>query len=151
MPVKPEFLDLINYSICYVLNQRLGKEEAERIFREVGKLNYRRIKEKGLIREREDPLEQLEEIARFLERMGYMERIVIRREGNQLLLDMYGVSVLPSSVELVEKGMAPSHLMTNIMFAALEEKGVRAELIDLGFDSEENHVREKWVLKSGQW
>jgi len=37
--------------------------------------------------------------------------------------------------------------MTNIMFAALEDYGISAELIDLGFDLERNHVTERWVLK----
>ncbi len=148
MPVDPVFLDLINYGICRVLNERLGKEATEEIFREVGRVCYRRARERGLIERREDPLDTLVEVARFLERAGYMERIEVTKVSeNELVLDMYGVSVLESSIELVESGMAPSHYMTNLMFAALEEHGIAAELIDLGFDREGNHVREKWVLK----
>ncbi|RLG44035.1 MAG: hypothetical protein DRN78_00775 [Thermoproteota archaeon] len=66
---------------------------------------------------------------------------------NEPELDMFGVSVLNSSVELVESGRSPSHYMTNIMFAALEDYGISAELIDLGFDLERNHVKERWILK----
>ncbi len=77
-----------------------------------------------------------------------MERIEVTEVGeDEVVLDMYGVSVLESSIELAESGMAPSHYMTNLTFAALEEHGMAAELIDLGFDREGNHVREKWVLK----
>lgn len=148
MPIDPTFLDLINYGICYVLNERYGREECEGIFREVGRICYRKMKEKGLIRSRDDPAETLIEIARFLEKMGYMERILINRiSENELELDMFGVSVLDSSVELVRSGKSPSHYMTNIMFAALEDYGIDAELIDLGFDTERNHVKERWVLK----
>ncbi len=148
MPVDPTFLDLVNYGICRALNERLGKEATEQIFREVGRICYRRARDQGMIEGKEDPLDALVEVARFLERMGYMERIVISRVSeDELLLDMYGVSVLRSSIELVDSGMAPSHYMTNMMFAALEEHGVTAELVDLGFDPEENHVREKWILK----
>ncbi len=148
MPVDPRFLDLINYGICYVLNERYGKEETESIFREVGKILYARIKEEGLISPTKNPVDTLVEVARFLEKMGYMERIDITKRGNnELELDMYGVSVLDSSVKLVESGRSPSHYMTNIMFAALQDYGIDAELIDLGFDTEENHVKEKWILK----
>ncbi len=147
MPVDPVFLDLINYGICRTLNERFGKEATEEIFREVGRICYRRAKEKGYITRGEDPLDTLVEVAKFLERMGYMERIAITEVSeDELILDMYGVSVLESSIELVDSGMAPSHFMTNIMFAALEDHEMGAKLIDLGFDPEENHVREKWVL-----
>jgi hypothetical protein len=37
--------------------------------------------------------------------------------------------------------------MTNTMFAALEELGYDAELIDLLFETDKNHVREKWILR----
>ncbi len=74
MPVDPTFLDMVNYGICYVLNERYGKKECEDIFREVGKICYGRVKERGLIRPKEDPMETLIEIAKFLERMGYMEK-----------------------------------------------------------------------------
>ncbi len=148
MPVDPRFLDLINYGICYVLNERYGKEETERVFKEVGKILYARIKEEGLITPAKDPMDTLIEIARFLEKMGYMARIdITRRSDRELELDMYGISVLDSSVKLVESGRSPSHYMTNIMFAALQDYGIDAELIDLGFDVKENHVKEKWILK----
>jgi len=128
---------MVNYGICYVLNERFGKKECEDIFREVGKICYGRVKERGLIRPKEDPMETLIEIAKFLERTGYMEKILINRVSeNELELDMFGVSVLNSSVELVESGRSPSHHMTNIMFAALEDYGISAELVDLGFDLE---------------
>jgi len=36
------------------------------------------MKERDLIRPKEDPMETLIEIARFLERTGYMEKILIK-------------------------------------------------------------------------
>jgi len=148
LPVDPEFFDMLNYSICRAVNEALGKDGAESIFRKVGEINYGILKAKGEIKPSEDPLDTLEQIARYLERVGYMEKIEIKRVSDrELLLKMHGVSVLDSSVKLVDSGMAPSHYMTNLMFAALKEYGVEAELIDLGFDVEKNVVQEKWVLK----
>jgi hypothetical protein len=60
---------------------------------------------------------------------------------------MYGVSVLESSVRLTQENKQPSHIMTNTMFAALEELGYDAELIDLLFETDKNHVREKWIIR----
>jgi hypothetical protein len=77
-----------------------------------------------------------------------MERIDIQRlSENEAIVDMYGVSVLESSVRLTQENKQPSHIMTNTMFAALEELGYDAELIDLLFETEKNHVREKWILR----
>ena len=50
---------------------------------------------------------------------------------NELELDMFGVPVLSSSVELLEFGSSPSHHMTNIMFTAPEDRGISAEPIGL--------------------
>jgi hypothetical protein len=76
-----------------------------------------------------------------------MERIEIKETDEGLQLDMYGVSVLRSSDTLVRSGMAPSHIMTNIMFAALREAGIEAELRELEIDVDKGHVREMWIFR----
>ncbi len=149
--IDPRFFDLINYALCEAVNQFLGPSKALEFFRYVGQAHYRELKKSGLIKPVGDPLDLLEGIARYLEKAGYMERIEIRRvsEG-EAVVDMYGVSVLDSSVRLTQEKKQPSHIMTNTMFAALDELGYSAELIDLMFEPDKNHVREKWIIKKGR-
>lgn len=148
--VKAEFFDTINYCICSAINEVVGPETARKIFREMGKIHYEELKKKGVIEIKpgEHPMKVLEKIARYLEASGYMERIEITQTSeDEAVVDMYGVSVLDSSVRLTDEGKEPSHIMTNTMFAALEEMGYTIELVDLLFDREMNHVKEKWILK----
>jgi hypothetical protein len=37
--------------------------------------------------------------------------------------------------------------MTNIMFAALREAGIEAELRELEIDVDKGHVREMWIFR----
>jgi hypothetical protein len=148
MMVSPQFFDLVNYSFCSAVSQFLGPEKAVELFRYMGRTHYEELKKRNLIKSDGKPMEVLESIARYLERSGYMERIEIQRlSENESIVDMYGVSVLESSVRLTQENKQPSHIMTNTMFAALEELGYDAELIDLLFETDKNHVREKWILR----
>ena len=149
-PVKDEFFDIINYCICSAVTETVGVEEARKIFRRMGRIHYEELKRRGIVRAEPSmsPMDLLESIARYLESSGYVEKIAIRRIGEEeAIVDMYGVSVLESSVRLVDEGKEPSHIMTNTMSAALEDMGYSIRLVDLLFDREANHVREKWILK----
>lgn len=146
--IDENFFDTLNYCICSAVNKFVGREKAVEVFREVGRFHFKALREKGAVKVGSTPLETLESVARYLEKSGYMNKIVIQRTGeNEAVVDMYGVSVLDSSVRLTDENKAPSHIMTNTMFAALDEMGYEAEMIDLLFDKEGNHVREKWVIK----
>ncbi len=142
--MDPKFFDLVNLALCTAINRICGKKRAEEVFREAGEVIFSLIREDVIA---EDPIATLKNIARYLERSGYMERIEIKEMENGLQLDMYGVSVLKSSNMLVKSGMAPSHIMTNTMFAALREAGIKAELKELEIDVEKGHVREMWVVR----
>ncbi len=99
-----------------------------------------------------DPYEVLRTVGKFLEDMGYMSKIRLTKvEENEVIIEMFGVSVIKSSIRLVEGGDSPSHFMTNLMFAALKEmSGVRADIYDLTLEqpsAETGYAKEKWVLK----
>lgn len=134
--------------MCDNLSRLLGKDKAEKFFREVGKTHYEELKKQGLIKVDKDPLKTLESIVDYLQSSGYMRKIVISKlSESEVVVDMFGVSVLDSSMRLTDEGKAPSHIMTNTMFAALEDLGHDVDIIDLAFDKGSNHVREKWVIK----
>jgi hypothetical protein len=142
--MDPSFFDFVNLALCTAINRICGKERAEEIFKEAEEVMFSLIRSNVV---GENPITTLKNIARYLERSGYMERIEIKETDEGLQLDMYGVSVLRSSDKLVRSGMAPSHIMTNIMFAALREAGIEAELRELEIDVDKGHVREMWIFK----
>jgi len=151
--IKPEFLDTINYSICQAVNEYLD-ERATEFFRRVGEYHLDEAMKRGLVRiERSrKPLDNLIEIARYLESTGYMKKIVIERlSEDEALVEMHGVSVTISSVRLLRDGKHPSHFMTNIMLAALRSLGIQAELRDVAFDEEAQKFKEHWrILKTSK-
>jgi len=149
--VRPEFLDFVNYNICKAYSEAHGKDAAEAFFRRVGEVGFQELKRRVGFPS-SDPYEVLKTVGGFLERMGYMSKIQLTKvEENEVVIEMFGVSVIKSSIRLVEGGDSPSHFMTNLMFAALKEvSGVRADIIDLTLEqpsAETGYAKEKWVLK----
>lgn len=146
--VKPEFLDTINYSICRAVNEHFGEKSAK-FFREVGDYHLDEAVRRGFVKIDRDrkPLDNLIEIAKYLESTGYMDKIIINRlSEDEALVEMHGVSVTTSSVKLLKEGKHPSHYMTNIMLATLDRLGIRAELEDVDFDEKACRFKEHWKI-----
>ncbi|RLI07800.1 hypothetical protein DRO42_07495 [Candidatus Bathyarchaeota archaeon] len=149
--VRPEFLDFVNYNICKAYSEKYGREAAAEFFRRVGEIGFQELR-KMVEFPSSDPYEVLRTVGKFLEDMGYMSKIRLTKvEENEVIIEMFGVSVIKSSIRLVEGGDSPSHFMTNLMFAALKEmSGVRADIYDLTLEqpsAETGYAKEKWVLK----
>ncbi len=149
--IEPEFLDLVNYGVCSALSTLHGSEAAEMVFRLAGKFNYRELKRKGIV-DSSSPIDALRSVASYLENSGYMNKIDLTEvTENEVIVDMYGVSVVESSKRLVDEEKSPSHYMTNMMFAALKDLfQIQAEITHLDIEipeEETDHVREKWILK----
>jgi len=150
--VKPEFLDFVNYNICKTYSRKYGKEACAAFFREVGETGFGELRKIIEFRSSE-PYEVLRTVANFLESMGYLAKIQLKKvEENEVIIEMFGVSVIKSSIRLTEEGDSPSHFMTNLMFAALREiSGVRADIYDLTLEqpsAETGYTMEKWILKN---
>jgi len=146
--MNPEFLDVINYSICRAVNAHF-REKSAQFFREVGEHHLEEAVRRGFVKIEPDrkPLDNLIGIARYLESTGYMEKIVIDRlSESEALVEMHGVSVTESSVRLLKEGNHPSHFMTNVMLAALGQLGIQAELKDVSFDEEAQRFKEHWKI-----
>jgi hypothetical protein len=149
--IKPEFLDFFNYGVCKALSERYGKEAAADIFRRAGEIEFENLKKIVEFKGRE-PYDVLRTVGKFLEDMGYMAKISLTKvEENEVIIEMSGVSVIASSIRLTQEGASPSHIMTNLMFAALKDLcNVRADITDLTLEqpsAESGYAREKWVLK----
>ena len=146
--IKPEFLDTINYAICRVVNEHWGQKSVE-FFREVGEHHLDEAVRRGFVKidSNRKPLDNLIEIAKYLESTGYMEKIIINRlSDDEAFVEMHGVSVTTSSAKLIRDGRHPSHFMTNIMLATLNRLGIRAELRDVAFDEQACRFKEHWKV-----
>jgi len=149
--VKPEFLDFVNYNICKAYSELHGKDVAVDFFRRVGEIGFQEMKERVDFPSA-DPYDVLRRVGEFLEGMGYMSKIQLTKvEEDEVIIEMFGVSVIKSSIILTEGGASPSHFMTNLMFAALKDVSeVRADIYDLTLEqpsAETGYAKEKWVLK----
>jgi hypothetical protein len=146
--ISPEFFDVVNYAICQAVDEFLNGKATD-FFRMVGEHHLQEALKRGLItiKPYEKPLNSLIKIARYLESVGYMEKILINKLGeNEALVEMHGVSVTNSSVKLLKENKQPSHYMTNIMLAALRKLGVEAELKDVEFDEKKRKFKEHWRI-----
>lgn len=143
--LKSDFFDVINYSICKAVDEFLDGKAIE-FFRKVGEEHFDEALKRGFVKitDKDKPLDVLIKIARYLESVGNMEKIQIGE--NEAIVEMHGVSVTRSSVELLKANKQPSHYMTNIMLAALMKLGVRAELEDVKFDEEKRYFKEHWKV-----
>jgi ABC-type transport system substrate-binding protein len=146
--IMPEFLDTINYAVCQAANEYLGTKTPE-FFKKVGEYHLEEALKRGFIRldPGDKPLNNLIKIAKYLESTGYMERIRIGKVSeSEAIIEMFGVSVTKSSVDLLNAGKHPSHYMTNIMIAALQKLGIVAELRSVDYDEKQRHFREHWKI-----
>lgn len=149
--IKPDFFDIINYSICLAVNKYLGNKTKD-FFREVGEYHLNEAIKKGLItiESGDKPLDVLIKIVKYLESTGYMEKISIDKlSEKEASIEMQGVSVAESSARLLKENKHPSHYMTNIMFAALSRFGVKADLKDLKYDLTKARFKESWKIIDG--
>jgi len=146
--ISPEFLDIINYAICQAVDEFLNGKAAD-FFRMVGEYHLDEALRRGLITIEPDdkPLNTLVKVARYLESVGYMEKILINKlSESEALVEMHGVSVTNSSVKLLRANKQPSHYMTNLMIATLRKLGIEAELKDVEFDQEKRKFKEHWKI-----
>lgn len=140
-----DFLDLITYGMCKAISKTVGTEEATKVLRLAGEVNFDELR-KFLATQETDPVRVLRKVANYLEDVGYMKKInVIKTAENRLTIEMYDAVVSPRTRRLLAEGFAPPHYMTNIMFGALKEMcGLTATLdhMEVG-----RPTREYWILK----
>ena len=149
MVVSREFFNLVTYGVFRALAELYGKEgwkvppaSGEIAFRELKK----RMKFDGL-----KPIEALNKLARYFEKVGYIEKIGFEQIGeNELIYSMEGVSIDWAVSKLKEEGGVLPHYSTYIYTAALKELfDTEAEMIDLEFSVVEGKffATEKWILR----
>jgi len=121
--IKHEFLDVINYAICQTVHEYLN-ERTHEFFRRLGEYHLNEALKRGLIKiePNDKPLDVLTKIARYLESVGYMEKILINKiSEKEAFVEMYGVSVTKSSANLIREGKEPFPLHDKYYVGSLKK------------------------------
>jgi len=143
--ISNKLLNMYLFSIFYVLYEKLG-DELWSVVKEAGKILYREIRKELGIPQRKEVFNVLEKLIDFLVKEGYFEDADIKAlPGNIIEYRMKNPVILPSAKRLIELKMVPPHISTFLLFAALEEMGYTAELLEVS-ESANGWVIEKWRL-----
>jgi hypothetical protein len=139
--VNDNFFDVFNYSICKAFSKKVGNQKTNLSFRYSGKLFYEELFKQKIIKKYDSDFENIKEIAKFLEKVGYLKKIKVSNRGKQIKIRMEKIILAPSSKRLIKEKCTPSHLMTYLMFAALNKK---IEVVSVKFGK--NFVEEVWKI-----
>ncbi len=139
--IEDKFFDLFNYSVCKSFSIKLGNKKTNESFKNAGKIFYSELLKSKLIKKHDSDFKNIKEIAKFLEKVGYLKKIKVQNFGEKIKIRMEKIILAPSSRRLIKEKYTPSHLMTYLMFAALNKK---IEVTSVKFGK--NFVEEIWKV-----
>ena len=144
--VDPDFFDLEIYAIYYAVYDLLG-EDTWKVVWKAGEIVYEEIKSKIGADKAKEPFEALKRLADWLKDVGYIEDIEVRKVSeDEVEYVMLNPIIGPGAKRLVEAGRVPAHISTALMFAALKEFGMKAEMIGKPEFLPDGRAVEKWKL-----
>ncbi len=144
--IDPRFFDLEIYSIYKAVNEVLGDETWNIVWR-AGEILLNDISKEIGIDAVDDPFKALESLAKWLKKVGYISDIEVRKTGEDTVEYIMADPVItPGAKRLIEEGMVPPHISTALMFATLKRFGLKAEMIGDPIFLDDGRVIEKWRL-----
>lgn len=146
--VDSDFFDLVFYSVYRAIHDLLGEKTWDVVWRS-GEIMYSEIKSRlGLSGER-DPVRVLERIIEWLKSVGYVEDASIKRVSEDTIEYTMSTPVISRGAErLIRERRVPPHISTSILFAALREHGLKAELVGEPIFLPDGRAVERWRLTS---
>lgn len=144
--VDGEFVDLQVYSTYKALHESLGKRSWGVVWRS-GEILFTKLRAKLDI-ESKSPIDTLRILARYLQRVGYVERIEVEQTSvDEITYVMSSPIISEGARRLIDEGAAPPHFSTSLMFAALKVMfGITAEVIGQPVFQENGDVVERWKI-----
>ena len=144
--VDPDFFDLEIYAIYYAIYDLIG-EDTWKVVWKVGEIVYEEIKDKIGATDVKDPFEALRKLAEWLKKVGYIEDIEVRKVAeDEVEYIMLNPIITPGAKKLVKEGRVPAHISTALMFAALKQFNMKAEMIGEPKFLPDVRAIEKWKL-----
>ena len=147
MAIKEDFFDIIIYSIYKSIFEMVGKQAWEIVWRS-GEIALKQIEEKmGVIES--DLFKSLQNLARYLEDMGYVSSIEFKKlSQKRFQYIMSNPVILKAATSLISEKMIPPHISTSLMFALLRRFNKQAKMVREPEFLEDGRVVETWEIES---
>jgi hypothetical protein len=144
--VDPDFFDLEIYAIYHAVYD-LVKEDTWKVVWKAGEIVYDEIKDKiGVVGEK-DPFKVLKKLAEWLKQVGYINDIELHKIAeDEIEYVMFEPIITPGAKRLIKEGRVPAHISTSLMYAALKQFNMRAEMVGEPRFLPDGRVIERWKL-----
>jgi len=144
--VSSDFFDLELYAVYRAAHELVGEETWKIVWR-VGEIVYERIKEEIGAAKARTPAEALARVLEWLKEVGYVEDAGLREvSAEEIEYTMLNPAILLGAQQLISEDRVPAHVSTAIMFAALGQFGLRAEIVGEPEFLPGGYMVEKWRL-----
>jgi len=145
--IDEKFFDLVIYSIFKAINEKIGENTWEIVYR-AGEIILDKIWDNLGLNNTADVIDGLNMIARWLTKVGYAEDLKFIKKGDgQLEYWMLNPKIADAAEELIDEGLVPPHTSTSILFAYLKRLGYRAEMVGGPIFREGGYIVENWLIK----
>ncbi|MGB9724657.1 MAG: citryl-CoA lyase [Chloroflexia bacterium] len=140
------FFDRELYAVYRAVGENWGQEAWKVVWR-AGEILFDEI-EGDLKLETASPVEAVQEMARYLVKVGYLAGAVVRPvAADELEYEMIGPAILSGAERLVAEGGVPAHISTALIFAGLRKRfGLKVELIGQPLFTADGRAVERWKL-----
>lgn len=144
--VDPEFFDLEMYAIYRAIYDLLGEETWKIVWRS-GEILYNEIKDRIGAAGEKDPFNVLKKVANWLKEVGYIKEIEVNKASeDEVEYIMSDPIIARGARRLISEGRVPPHVSTALMFAALKDFNIRAEIVGEPRFLPDGRVVERWKL-----
>jgi len=144
--VDPGFFNLEIYAIYHAMYDLIG-EDAWRVVWKVGEIVYAEMKEDIGISGAENVFDALKKLAEWLKRVGYVEDAQVRKVAeDEVEYVMLNPIIGAGAKRLIEEKRVPAHISTALMFAALKQFNMKAEIVGEPAFLSDGKVVERWRL-----
>jgi|Deesub1362B_J571_1020462.scaffolds.fasta_scaffold05340_4 hypothetical protein len=144
--VDPDFFDLEIYAIYYAIYDLVG-EDTWKVVWKAGEIVYNEIKDKIGAADAKDPFESLKKLAEWLKKVGYIEDIEVRKVAeDEIEYVMLNPIITSGAKRLIQEGRVPAHISTALMFAALKQFNMKAEMVGEPKFLPDGRAVERWKL-----
>lgn len=144
--INDKFFDLELYAIYKSIHELLGEDSWKVVWRS-GEIMISELREE-LHLEQKTPFESMRLLGKYLEKVGYLDKIEVKQTGpDQLEYVMSNPVITRGAKRLLKEGAVPPHISTSLMFGALKSIfGMKAKMIGEPVFLNDGRAVERWKI-----